>query len=285
MRFAKIAFTLLILSALPAAASAAEVAAVSPAPVAPHQAYAVSPHRALYRINLASAKSGSSVTSVSGTMMFELSDVCDGWAEQQRLQLRFTYSEGDEAEVVTNSLAWESKDGKRYNFNVRRLANGEETEIYRGKAVFGEKGMSVKYESPSGKTVSVPDGAVFPMSHTSMILAKAMKGEEKFFSSLVFDGTDEEGMSEITTFIGLRVSDRKAPENIKGLKDASVLARPSWPVRLAFFNLKEKGGEPDYEMDMMMQDDGIATDLHMDYGDFSVHGTLVGFSSLPRPGC
>src|SRR5580704_14961205 len=151
----------------------------------------IAPHRAIYTMSLASVKNGSNITGVSGRMLFEWSDVCDGWAVQQHLQLHFTYAEGDESDVTSTVVSWESKDGKRYNFNVRRMSDGKETDIFRGKAVMGEDGGLVTYVMPKDKTLKLSADTIFPSAHTTIILQKAIAGD-KLFSRRVFDGSDEQ---------------------------------------------------------------------------------------------
>src|ERR1700731_3630639 len=103
----------------PAHASAAPDVAekLPPAATAKPAEVAIAPHRAIYDMTLTSAKNGSNIADVSGRMIFEWADVCDGWAVQQHLRLRFNYAEGDVSKIASNEVTWESKDGKRYNFN------------------------------------------------------------------------------------------------------------------------------------------------------------------------
>src|ERR1700722_2951696 len=133
----------------------------------------ITPHRAIYNMSLASVKNGSNITGVSGRMLFEWSDVCDGWAVQQHLQLHFSYAQGDESDVTSTVISWESKDGKRYNFNVRRVSDGKETDLFRGKAVMGEDGGLVTYSAPKDKTTKLTADTIFPSAHTSLLIRKA----------------------------------------------------------------------------------------------------------------
>ena len=73
-----------------------------PAPVA---ATGITPHRAVYRMALHSARNSSKIADVRGAMMYEQSDACDGWTTEQRFQLRFTYAEGEEMNMTTHYLS------------------------------------------------------------------------------------------------------------------------------------------------------------------------------------
>src|SRR6202035_366471 len=119
---------------------------------------------------------------------------CVRWlAVQQHLQLHFSYAEGDESDVTSTVVSWESKDGKRYNFNVRRVSDGKETDVYRGKAEVGKDGGTVTYTMPKDKTMKLSADTIFPSAHTEILIRKALSSE-KLFTRRVFDGSDEDGI-------------------------------------------------------------------------------------------
>jgi hypothetical protein len=248
------------------------------------QGVAIVPHRAIYDMNLASVKNGGNVTGVSGKMIFEWADACDGWAIQQNLQLHFDYAQGDTSNVASNEVTWESKDGKRYNFNIRRMSDGKQTENFRGKATLtGSDGKAI-YSSPEGKTVALTGETLFPSAHTRMIIGKAEAGE-RFFTRRVFDGTDEGGASDVSVFIAPPQTQHLEAGADADLSANSLLAATVWPVHMAFFKLNDDTGAPDYEMDLLLLANGVARSMKIDYGDFSVTGTLKAIEPLPVPHC
>ena len=60
----------------------------------------VSPHRVIYDLSLASAKSSSGVVDAKGSMLVEWADSCDGWTIEQRYRLTVTNDESEESLVV-----------------------------------------------------------------------------------------------------------------------------------------------------------------------------------------
>jgi hypothetical protein len=54
---------------------------------------------------------------------------------------------------------------------------------------------------------------------------------------------------------------------------------------MAFFKLETETGEPDYEMNLTLLKNGVARDMQLDYGDFSVSGTLTNIEPLPAGNC
>ena len=271
----------LLFLALPAsaavnAASAAQAPSMAKIPFAPH--------RAIYDMSLASVKNGSNITGVSGRMLFEWADVCDGWAVQQHLRLHFNYAEGDDSDVTSTEVTWEAKDGKRYNFNIRRVSDGKETEHFVGKAETKADGGLATYSVPEGKTEKLIPGTLFPSAHTALILQKAETGD-KLFTRRVFDGSDTDGASDVSVFINAPNAHWQEAELDPKLKSNPLLNQTSWPIRLAFFKPDTETGEPDYEMNLNLLSNGIARTMQIDYGDFSVIGVLSDIEALPAPGC
>jgi hypothetical protein len=244
----------------------------------------ITPHRAVYRMKMGPSRNGSAVSDVAGKMVFEWRDMCDSWATQQRLQLHFNYADGDDQELISSELATETKDGKSYSFNVRRTTGGQEPEAYRGKAAKNADGtVTVSSTSPEPKTMELPAGTLFPTEHTILILQKAVEGEQ-FFSRRVFDGSDEDGSNDISAFISPRRDKSKEPGTAK-LKKNPLLSGASWPIHLAFFKIVTETGEPDYEMDMNLLPNGVAQHMKVDYGEFSVLGTLEEVQALRPQNC
>lgn len=255
------------------------VSSAAPAQDYPAPTPVVTPHRAIYTVSLANAKGGVGVHDVTGTMFFDLKDACEGWAVQQHMQLRFSFSGDEASEVASDIVTWETKDSSKFNFNVRRVTNGKEDESFKGRATKDETGGVAHYTVPEGKADNIiPAGALFPIAHTSMIIEKAKAGE-KLFTKRVFDGSDAQGAADVSTFIGAPLDAKADADLAEGLRKNPLLTgHKAWPARLAFYPSgasNKETGEPDYEMDMVMQDNGIARTMTIDYGDFSVAGVLV----------
>jgi hypothetical protein len=75
----------------------------------------------------------------------------------------------------------------------------------------------------------------------------------------------------------------------KTLADAELksplLQRPSWDMRLAFFPDSKKEEEPDYELGMRLLDNGVSSEMSIDYGDYVIRAKLKEIEALPRPAC
>jgi hypothetical protein len=263
------------------------LAAIFPwlAATSPASAVEIAPHRALYSLSLASAKSASGVIGARGAMVYEWGETCDGWTVQQRFRLNLEYSEQDNTEVSSTLVTWESKDGLRYRFNERRLRNGEVDEEIKGDAKLqgSGRGGTAEFTKPEATTLALPQGALFPTAHTVLLIERAQEGEQ-FVSRHVFDGATVENAGQITAVIGPKLSPG-SPGKEEAAPKSPLLDRPSWRIRLAFFPADSKAEQPDYELGMRLLDNGVSQDMTLDYSDYIIRARLDTIEPLPRPNC
>jgi len=234
------------------------------------------PHKALYKVTLVKAKPSAGLHEVGGTMIFDMADVCDGWTVHQYMKMKFAYDEGDEDDVASSIVTWEGKDSKAMVFQVKRVTSGKTDEGYKGRAMLTDKEGTAHYSYPLDKEdIVFPASSLFPIAHTSMIIAKAKAGE-KLFSRRVFDGSDAAGSAEVSAFIAARSDNVGMADMDEELRnDDLIKGKAVWPVRLAFYPPEGQASEPDYEMELDLQENGIARSMVIDYGNFSIAGTLV----------
>ena len=257
--------------------AAAPAFAADPVPLAAH--------RALYKLSMDSSHGGD-VTAASGTMAYEITDVCDGWATRQRLAMTLTNRDGQDIESVSDYATWESKDGLSMRFRMRQTTDTAVTDQVEGTAKLDSPGGpgSISYTVPDAKTLPIPAGTAFPMVHTAAIISAAEAGK-RFIALPIFDGTGDKGVQDSSVAI--------ANWNPPSAAAYPALAElPSGRVRVAFFDRMQsastgKGkvaGSPDYEVGMKYWANGVADDLQMDFSDFVMRGKLSEFT-LVEPHC
>jgi len=243
----------------------------------------LAPHKALYEVSMLGSKSGTQLVNVSGKMMYEWQPSCEGWVSNHRFNLVYDYADSPSHEVVSDFSNFERFDGSHLNFTSQRKRKGRVYEEIRGHAEKGETpdtGSAI-YKLPKGLVYDLPPSTLFPVSHTLEIL-KSLQNGQKFFSAIVFDGSDEEGPVEINAFIGKeKTVESRLTEAKEGI-DKNLLDKTANTVRLAFFPLKEGSSEPEYEMSLLFQKNGIITDMVIEYDDFSVQQKLVALEPLSK---
>ena len=240
-------------------------------------------HRALYALSMESSRGGD-ITGARGTMAYEVTDACDGWATRQRLAMTITNRDGQDIETVSDYATWESKDGLEMRFRMRQTTDTAVTEQAEGDAKLDAPGGggTIHYTLPEDTEMKMPKGTVFPMAHTEAILAAAEAGK-KFLTLPIFDGTGDKGAQDSS----IAIINWKAPgpAPYPSLADLS-----SGRVRIAFFDQKKPVdgdkpyGSPDYEVGMRYWANGVADELHMDFADFVMQGRLKEFVLQP-PHC
>jgi hypothetical protein len=221
------------------------------------------------------------VTGASGTMAYQWGEVCDGWTVEQNYRLKMGYSESPDVSLTSNFVTWESRDGLRYRFNQKETRNGADDDELRGAAKLDGpgKGGNADFEKPPGKNFVLPTGALFPSAHTMLLIDRAKAGEN-FISKHVFDGATAENAVLVSAVIGAKVE-----PDAEAAKKSPLLNRPGWRIRLAFFPADPKAEKPDYELGMLLLDNGVSRDMVIDYGDYSIRATLDDIEALPKPRC
>ena len=267
-----------LMSAVAALCSGAAAAGPAARPVD------VQPHRALYDMTLESAKPNSGVVGATGSLAYQWGESCDGWTIEQRYKLTMQYEQDQPVDINSNFVTWESKDGKSYRFNERRTRNGQQDEDIKGDATLkGAKGAgSAAFTRPKEQLFDLPPGALFPTAHTLLLIRKAQEGEH-YLSADVFDGSSVDGAVDISAVLGPKI-DAKANPPSATIK-SPLLDRPSWNVRMAFFPESSKDENPDYELGMRLMDNGISSEITIDYGDYVIKAKLKEIQALPKPAC
>ena len=234
-------------------------------------------HRALYQLTkVDSTRGGRQVTGATGTMGYEVVDVCDGWATRQRLRMSVSNADGNDVDMDSDYATWESKDGLSFRFHMVQKTDSAVTSQTDGSAHLtrtGGPGEAI-YRAPKEMTAELPAGTLFPMMHTLAIINAARDGK-KFLALPLFDGTDESGVEDSS----IAVVDWKPPFTTK-YEILNTLA--STRVRIAFFDHTGGSPTPTYEAGMRYWENGIADDMLMDFGDFVMHATLTELTPIPR---
>jgi hypothetical protein len=236
---------------------------------------ALATHRAIYALTLSSSRGGD-VVAATGTMGYEVIDACDGWAVRQRLSMDLTNTDGQDIKMVSDYATWEAKDGLRFRFHMKQTTDTAVTSQTDGDAKLERAGGAgeAHYTVPEDATKPLPEGTLFPMAHTSAILAGAQSGK-KFLALPLFDGTDDSGAEDSSVV----VLDWKQPEASAFPLLSSL---PSTRVRLAFFDRSSKSEVPTYQVGMRYWENGVADNLQMDFGEFVMNAKLTELTPQPH---
>ncbi|MBS0638560.1 MAG: DUF1849 family protein [Acetobacteraceae bacterium] len=261
---------LLTVAAVALGGTAYAASAPSPAPAAA----GLAAHKALYTLTL--FKSKGDVVAARGTMGYEVTDACDGWAVRQRLKMTITNSEGQDIVMTSDYATWEAKNGLKFRFHVRQTTDEAVTSQTDGNASLTKLGGAgeARYTAPRVDTVALPPGTMFPMMHTAAIIAAA-KEKKRFLALPLFDGTDDKGVEDSFVVI----LDWNGPSPTKW---PALSALPSTRVHLSFFDHAPTAITPAYEVGMRYWENGVADNMKMDFGDFVMDAKMTEFSQQPH---
>lgn len=244
----------------------------------------LAPHKAIYTIEMISRRSSSQILNIHGQMYFSLQPSCEAWSTDHRFNLYYEYADSAPMQITSDFTTYEPLDGQSFDFNSRRHRDGELYQELRGNAARNEDGAAVvTYSQPDGLTFDMPQGSLFPMAHTTEMMKNIRKGQ-KIFNAIVFDGSDEEGPIEINTVVGKAVNVMATLEPGPTI-DTTLINSPARRVRMAFFPIANAQPEADYEMDVILHDNGVISDMTVDYGEFSVSQKLVALENIAAPAC
>lgn len=240
----------------------------------------MAPHRAAYRLDLGEAR-GSGITAVRGAMVFDVADACEGWATRQRMTMTVVDREGQEIETVSDYATYEAKDNSRLRFSLTQSTQGAVSQRVAGEAELRPDGAgTVRFSDPAGQEETLPAGTLLPMRHTVLAVEAARAGQ-RILSAPLFDGTTSEGAQDTTTVVTSWAATTGTPR----FPLASGL---SGQMRIAFFErgTAAAGGasQPEYEVGLRYFENGVADEITMDFGEFSVTGRALELAPLPG-GC
>ncbi len=246
------------------------------------------PHRAVYDLRLARANEGAGLSNVDGRMVFEiLGSACEGWTVSFRMVNRINPADGAAKLIDTQSTSYESGDGLdlRYSqkeYNDNRLDTESRIKVSRVEAQGEGEGQ---IELPAPKEFTVPGEALFPMRHQFKLMDAALAGESRD-TSLIYDGSDREKTFRAISFIGKRKPAGTNARDKANAEAAALAGLSSWPMTISYYDVA--GGNqdtPTYQIGFDMYENGVATGLTLDYGDFALDGKLAKLELLDAGTC
>ena len=282
MRFSALLALALILPATPGLTQGAKDAPAASTPLAPLTARALASHRGVYSLTLDRARENATIVDVSGAMLFEIIDACESWTSRQRFTMTLRDREGTELETGSDYATLESMDGRTLRFSLTQVTQGAVRSRVAGQAELTADGSGVaRYSEPEVKELPIPAGTLLPNTHTIATLNAARAGQ-RLLVAPIFDGTTADGAQQTTTVL----SPWQGPQPVPEAPSLSTLG--SSRMRIAFFEPdgEQAGGArtPSYEVSLRYFENGVADDMIMDFGDFTVRAKLMKLEDAPG-GC
>jgi hypothetical protein len=129
----------------------------------------------------------------------------------------------------------------------------------------------------------VPE-ALFPSTHQTKLLSAAVKGEARDVS-LVFDGSDGSKIYKAISFIGKRREPGTFAVDTANAETEPLRAVASWPMTVSYYQMEGASDTPAYQSSFNMYENGVSTDLVLDYGTYALKGKLTKLDMLKTETC
>jgi len=229
-------------------------------------------HRAVYELTLGETRNTSGIMGAEGRYVFDLEDVCEGYTLNERLVVRLARDGGT---VLTDYRlsAYEAEDGHLYRFSTETEFNGTTGQSASGNLSIDGEVSEVDYETADD--VSFDEEVLPPLAHIRAIVDAAMAGEDRY-AATVFDGDVEKPVFYAVTRI-TPAGDVEPPEKLDGVEH--LKDRDHWRIDSVYFPPGDTGDAassiPEFRFTAILYDNGIVTDLVLDYLDFSLKAELA----------
>ena len=244
----------------------------------------LAPHRAVYDLALKDASDRSGIKGLTGRMVYDFNgSACEGFTTTFRYVTKINNGENDRV-ADQQTTTFESGDGKEFRFLTKNFVDQTLDKETRGNAVEKGDSLAVEVTKPVEANYKL-DGSFFPTTHLLDMLTRAENGE-KFYEANIFDGTEDADRTLTTTVI-IGDKNKAAAEGDDKTIGATIPGKDYYPVSISYFDAKSDKGEeePIYQIGFKLYENGITRDLVMDYGDFSMTGTLVDLKVYDKPDC
>lgn len=248
------------------------------------------PHRAVYDITLSKSASGSGVSGMTGRMVYELTgSACEGYTQNMRFVTRMSSQDGSETINDLRNSSWEEVAGKRLRFSTMQYTNDALVETSQGDAKRNPKSdaADVDLVKPAESKFTLPVNTYFPMQHAEALIRSAKSGQ-RLLAANVYDGSEKGTKVYLTSAVIGNPAAPGAAKTTANLKDGGRLAAvSSWPMSISYFETgKDKQDvPPSYELTYNFYENGVTSDLSIDYGEFAIRGELKELTFLADNPC
>lgn len=235
-------------------------------------------YEAVYRLSMVRASTASGVSGYDGLLMISWSGDCEGYTSSQRIAADISTIDGGQVLNEISSTSWETRDLTQFRFGSVTKLNGDITEDSRGNVDRATPTASseVKFDKPDKKSVALTGQVLFPTQYTIAAIRAAKSGRQVFTADL-YDGSLEHIPYQAITVFGSMVKppaegDESTPEMLR--------SKSFWPAQIGYHSQETSEGIPEFEISMRFYENGVATHLILDYGDFALNGELLALNPI-----
>jgi len=229
-------------------------------------------HRAVYELSLGEKQAGTAILGAEGRYVFDLEDICEGYTLNERLVVRLA-RDGDMILTDYRLSAYETEDGDLYRFSTETEFNGTTGQSASGNLSVEDESAEVEYDD--NDDISFDEEVLPPLAHIRAIIEAARAGEDRY-AATVFDGDIEKPVFYAVTRIAAAPDD-PSKDQIDGAEYLDN--RDRWRIDSVYFppsgDEDVESSVPEFRFTATLYDNGVVTDLVLDYLDFSLNAKLA----------
>ncbi len=232
----------------------------------------VAGYRAVYDIAFGSSDAASGITGAEGRYVFDLEDVCEGYTLNERFVVQLSRRGGPTLQDY-RLTAFESASGDHYRFKRTIDLNGKQTQKAGGTLNIDAGGEKSDVSYDTADDISYDTVVLPPVMHVIELLETAKAGEKRH-AATVFDGdVDTPAFYAVTRLNALSDNEKTQGDHYEAL---SGLER--WKIDSVYYpfenNGDDQGATPDFLFEGVLYENGVITDLQLDYVDFELTTAL-----------
>lgn len=160
-------------------------------------------------------------------------------------------------------------------------ADREKKEKKKRQKVFRYLGVQVSYRWPEESEIEVPQNVIFPFTALRSQL-ESLSNQSLLPELLVFDGSNGQGAFKATYRPAVADSnaERPVPDG-----DAELLNTPAWRYTTQYVLLESENQRPARVETVKVHENGIASEMVIDFGPFAVEGHIAWLKGSDIPQC
>lgn len=250
-------------------------------------AITAAPHRAIYDLTLLRAGDSANLQSATGRLAFEIQgSSCEGYTVSFRMVAKYRPSEGAATLIDTQSTTYEGPGALDFRHQVKEMVNGQmkdEAKLKLTRPAADQEGKG-EITSKGNESFTLAGDVFLPMQHQFKLMALGEAGGGRD-SSQVYDGSDGPKTFQAISFVGKTKLPGTIARDAAEPAAAALKALAAWPVTVSYFSAGKDESTPDYQVSFDLYENGVATGLVLDYGDFALSGKLADLTMFDASEC
>ena len=235
-------------------------------------------HKGYYNLNLERKKTNSLLEGGDGKSTYLFKKTCEGWSLKENLMISYNLTNKKNSKSYSIFESFEDFSSKSFSFNHIDKSDLSGEINYSGFVKKNKKQLNGKLIDIQMKEINFQGTILFPTEHIIKLIESAKKNK-LFFNSDVFFGSSKNNLvKKIAAFIGKK---KRSSSKIK----SNVLSKSVWPIKLAFYNYKQKKSIPETEIVFDIDEFGIIHNYEIDYGDYKMLAILENIKKIELGKC